>query len=246
VAERRVQLFITCLAEQFYPSTLRNLVRLLERQGVEVEFPAEQTCCGQPFFNTGFQDEARALARSWLRTFGRSENPIVAPSGSCVDMVRHFPHLFAPGSPEAAEAAALAARTFEVGEYLVHRLGLRDVGARFPHRVAYHASCHLLRGLGLRAEAKELLGAVRDIELVPLPEEEVCCGFGGAFSVVYPDVSRAMLDAKVRNVLASGAEAVVACDAGCLMNIAGGLRKAGSAVKALHLVDILASTGDAP
>jgi L-lactate dehydrogenase complex protein LldE len=245
VAERRVQLFITCLAEQFYPSTLRNLVKLLERLGVEVEFPDRQTCCGQPFFNTGFQDEARALARRWLRTFGRSESPIVAPSGSCVDMVRHFPHFFASGSPEATEAAAAAAGTFEIGEYLVRRLGLRDVGARFPHRVAYHASCHLLRGLGLRTEAKELLGAVRDIELVPLPEEEVCCGFGGAFSVIYPDVSRAMLDAKVHNVLASGAEAVVACDAGCLMNIAGGLRKAGSTVRALHLVDILASTGDA-
>jgi L-lactate dehydrogenase complex protein LldE len=246
VTERRVQLFITCLAEQFYPSTLRNLVSLLARLGVGVTFPDEQTCCGQPFFNTGFQDEARAMARRWLRTFGRSENPIVAPSGSCVDMVRHFPHLFAPGSPEAADAAAVAARTFEIGEYLVRRLGLRDVGARYPHRVAYHASCHLLRGLGLRTEAKELLHAVRDIELVPLPEEEVCCGFGGAFSVIYPEVSRAMLDAKVRNVLASGAEAVVACDAGCLMNVAGGLRKAGSTVKALHLVDILASTGDAP
>jgi L-lactate dehydrogenase complex protein LldE len=243
VTEHRVQLFITCLAEQFYPSTLKSLVRLLERQGVEVEFPAEQTCCGQPFFNTGFHDQARALARRWLRTFGRSEAPIVAPSGSCVDMVRHFPHLFAPGSPESTEAAAVAARTFEVSEYLVRRLGLRDVGARFPHRVAYHASCHLLRGLGLRAEAKLLLGAVRDIELVPLPEEEVCCGFGGAFSVVYPDVSRAMLEAKVRNVVASGAEVVVACDAGCLMNIGGGLRKAGSVVQALHLVDILASTG---
>ena len=246
MADRRVQLFITCLAEQFYPSTLRSLVRLLERQGVEVEFPSEQTCCGQPFFNTGFQREARSLARSWLRTFGRSQAPIVSPSGSCVDMVRHFPHLFAPDSPESAEAAAVAARTFEVGEYLVRCLGRRDVGARFPHRVAYHASCHLLRGLGLRTEAKELLAAVRDLELVPLPEEETCCGFGGAFSVVYPEVSRTMLDAKVRNVLASGAEAVVACDAGCLMNIAGGLRKAGSTVRALHLVDILASTGDAP
>jgi L-lactate dehydrogenase complex protein LldE len=244
VTERRAQLFITCLAEQFYPSTLRNLVGLLERQGVVVEFPDEQTCCGQPFFNTGFQDEARALARRWLRTFGRSESPIVAPSGSCVDMVRHFPQLFAPGSAEAVEAAAVAARTFEISEFLVRRLGVSDVGARYPHRVAYHASCHLLRGLGLRAEAKLLLGAVRDIELVPLPEEEVCCGFGGAFSVIYPDVSRAMLDAKVRNVLASGAEVVVACDAGCLMNIAGGLRKRGSTVKALHLVDILASAGD--
>jgi L-lactate dehydrogenase complex protein LldE len=246
LTERRVQLFITCLAEQFYPSTLRSLVGLLERQGVEVEFPEKQTCCGQPFFNTGFQDEARAMARRWLRTFGRSADPIVAPSGSCVDMVRHFPRLFAAGSREATEATAVAARTFEIGEYLVRCLGVRDVGARFPHRVAYHASCHLLRGLGLRTEAKELLHAVRDIELVPLPEEEVCCGFGGAFSVIYPEVSRAMLDAKVRNVLASGAEAVVACDAGCLVNIAGGLRKAGSTVKALHLVDILASTGDAP
>jgi L-lactate dehydrogenase complex protein LldE len=246
VTERRVQLFITCLAEQFYPSTLKGLVALLERLGVAVEFPDEQTCCGQPFFNTGFQAEARQMARRWLRTFGRSESPVVAPSGSCVDMVRHFPHLFAAGSPEAADAAAVAARTFEVGEYIVRRLGVRDVGARFPHRVAYHASCHLLRGLGLRTEAKELLCAVRDIELVPLPEEEVCCGFGGAFSVIFPDVSRAMLEAKVRNVLASGAEAVVACDAGCLMNVAGGLRRAGSDVKALHLVDVLASTGAHP
>jgi L-lactate dehydrogenase complex protein LldE len=246
VAERRVQLFITCLAEQFYPATLRNLVSLLERLGIEVEFPDEQTCCGQPFFNTGFRAEARAMARSWMRTFGRSECPIVAPSGSCVDMVHHFPGLFPAGSVEAADAAAVAARTFEIGEYLVRRLGLLDVGARFPHRVAYHASCHLLRGLGLRTEAKQLLGAVRDIELVPLPDEEVCCGFGGAFSVIYPDVSRAMLDAKVRSVVASGAEVVVACDAGCLMNIAGGLRKGGSAVKAVHLVDILASTGDVP
>jgi L-lactate dehydrogenase complex protein LldE len=246
VAQRRVQLFITCLAEQFYPATLRSLVALLERLGIEVEFPHEQTCCGQPFFNTGFRAEARDMARSWLRTFGRSDSAIVAPSGSCVDMVRHFPSLFPPGSAEAVEGAAVAARTFEIGEYLVRQLGLRDVGARFPHRVAYHASCHLFRGLGLRTEAKQLLGAVRDIELVPLPDEEVCCGFGGAFSVIYPDVSRAMLDAKVRSVVASGAEVVVACDAGCLVNIAGGLRKGGSVVKAMHLVDILASTGGAP
>jgi L-lactate dehydrogenase complex protein LldE len=157
-------------------------------------------------------------------------------------MVRHhLPELFPEGAPEHARVNELAARTFELSEYLVRVLGVTDVGARFPHKVTYHASCHQLRGLGLREESKALLAAVGGIELVPLPEEDVCCGFGGAFSVVFPEVSRAMVASKIANIAASGAEAVVAADAGCLMNIGGALRKVGSPVRAMHLVEVLAA-----
>ena len=242
--QRRLQLFVTCLGEQFYPDVLQKMVAILERLGLSVEFPRGQTCCGQPLHNSGFQDQARAVARGFLRAFGSSDAAIVSPSGSCVDMVRHhFVELFPPGTPEHEQARGVAARTFELSEYLVRQLGITDVGARFPHKVAYHASCHYLRGLGLVTEAKQLLADVKDIELVPLPEEDTCCGFGGVFSVVYPEVSRAMMQAKVRNVIGTGAAAVVACDSGCLMNIAGGLRQAGSDVRAMHLIEVLASQG---
>jgi L-lactate dehydrogenase complex protein LldE len=239
------QIFITCLAEQFYPNVLKQMVRLLERLDVQVEFPQEQTCCGQPLYNSGFQSQSTAMASRWINVFSRSESVIVSPSGSCVDMVHHhYPELFPEGTREHELAVDLAGRTFEFTDFLVNQLHVIDVGARYPGRVTYHASCHLLRGLGLQQEAKQLLNAVRDLELVPLPEEETCCGFGGVFSVVYPEVSRAMMEAKVTNILASGAEAVVACDAGCLMNIGGGLRRIGSPVKALHLIEILASDGE--
>jgi L-lactate dehydrogenase complex protein LldE len=239
---RRAQLFITCLGEQFFPRMLQKMVAVLERVGVTCEFPSEQTCCGQPFFNAGFRRDAQTTARAWLRAFGESDLPIISPSGSCVDMVRqHYPSLFPPASAEAALAQAAAARTFEFSEFLVQQLGLTDVGACFPHRVTYHASCHYLRGLGLRTEAKQLLGAVRGLEFVPLAEEETCCGFGGVFSVIYPEVSRQMMQAKVDHIIASGAEAVVACDAGCLMNIGGGLQRAGSPIRAMHLIEVLAA-----
>jgi L-lactate dehydrogenase complex protein LldE len=241
-ARRQVQLFATCLAESFYPGVLRGTIALLERLGLAVGFPGGQTCCGQPLFNSGFQRDAHSVARGFLAAFRDHEGDIVSPSGSCVDMVRHhFAELFPEDDPDHAVAVSTAGRTFELTEYLVRVLHVTDVGARFAHRVTYHASCHQLRGLGLREEAKQLLGAVRDIELVPLPEEESCCGFGGAFTVIYPEVSRAMVEAKVRAIVASGAEAVVTGDAGCLMNIAGALRKAGAAVRPLHLVEVLAS-----
>lgn len=238
----RAQLFITCLAEQFYPQVLEQMVGLLEKLGVGVMFPTGQTCCGQPFYNSGFQGEARKMARQWLKVFADEGTYVVSPSGSCVDMVRHhYLELFPEGTPECALAHDLAGRTFEFTDFLVNVLGVTDVGARYPHRVTYHASCHQLRGLGLRQEAKQLLAAVQEIELLPLPEEETCCGFGGVFSVIYPEVSRAMMEAKVQHILSTGAEALVACDAGCLMNIGGGLRKAGSQVKALHLIEVLAA-----
>jgi len=243
----KAQLFITCLADQFFPGVLQRMVGLLERLGVEVAFPENQTCCGQPFFNSGFHRQARDLARQWIALFAPTEGTIVSPSGSCVDMVRHhYLHLFPEGSPERRQAEAVAARTREFGEFLVRDLGVTDVGARFPGKVTYHASCHLLRGLGLREEAKTLLRQVQGLELVPLSTEETCCGFGGSFSVIYPEVSRAMMEAKVKSIEASGADAVVACDAGCLMNIAGGLRKANSPVKAMHLIEVLTADRGTP
>lgn len=240
----RAQLFITCLGDQFYTGTLQNMVRILERLGVELEFPADQTCCGQPLYNNGFEDKARSQAKSMLHTFGKSSAPVVGPSGSCASMFKHhYPELFPAGTPEHELARELAARTFEFTEYLVGELNVTDVGAVYPHKVTYHASCHYLRELGLREEARLLLSAVEGLELVPLTEEDTCCGFGGAFSVTFPEVSRAMMEHKVKHILASGADTVVTTEPGCLMNIAGGLRKARSPLRAMHLIDLLAERG---
>lgn len=236
------QLFITCLGEQFFPGVLKQMVGLLERLGVSVRFPEGQTCCGQPFFNSGYRDQARELALGWLDVFAPTDGYIVSPSGSCVDMVRHhYLTLFPEGTPERRRAEAAAARTFEFTEFLVRVLKVTEVGAAFPRTVTYHASCHLLRGLGVREEPKALLRKVTGLRLVPLSTEETCCGFGGTFSVIYPEVSKAMMEAKVRSIIASGAEVVVACDGGCLMNIAGGLRQAGSPIRAMHLIEVLAA-----
>lgn len=238
----QAQLFITCLGDQFYTNTLRNMTHLLERLGVALSFPPEQTCCGQPHFNNGFEREARDVARNFLRAFGRSDAPLVGPSGSCVSMVkRHYPELFPAGTPEHSLAVEIAARTFEFTEYLVNVLKITDVGAVYPHKVTYHASCHYLREMGLKTEAQTLLNAVEGLEFIPLNEEDTCCGFGGAFTVTYPQVSRAMMENKVKNIITSGADTVVMCDPGCLMNIAGGLHKAGSPIRAMHIIDLLAS-----
>ncbi len=238
----QAQLFLTCLGDQFYTGTLKNMTLILERLGVELIFPAEQTCCGQPLFNNGFEEKTRSIAINWLNTFNRSPAPIVGPSGSCVSMIKHhYAELFPAGSPEHALARDLAERTYEFTEYLVHVLHVTELGAFYPHKVTYHASCHYLREMGLRDEARLLLQAVRGLELVPLKDEDTCCGFGGAFSVTYPEVSRAMMENKVKCIQASGADTVVSCEPGCLMNIAGGLHKAGSNVRARHIVDILAS-----
>jgi L-lactate dehydrogenase complex protein LldE len=238
----QVQLFITCLGDQFYTSTLQNMTRLLERLGVELAFPHEQTCCGQPLFNNGFEDKTRSVALNFMRAFTKSDAPIVGPSGSCVSMVKHhYPGLFPAGTPEHALASDIAARTYEFTEYLVNVLKVTDVGAAYPHKVTYHASCHDLREMGLKTEARTLLDAVKGLEFVSLNEEETCCGFGGAFTVTYPEVSRSMMENKVKNIIASGADTVVTCEPGCLMNIAGGLHKAGSNIRALHIIDLLAS-----
>jgi L-lactate dehydrogenase complex protein LldE len=234
-----VQLLVTCLADQLAPEVGEATVRLLERLGHQVRFPEAQTCCGQPAFNDGFPDEAAALAARTVDIFA-APAPVVVPSGSCATMLRHFYPGLLEHSTHAAAARALAARTFELSEFLVRVLGLIDVGARFHGRVTYHDSCHLLRELGVRDEPRRLLAAVADLELVELGYAEHCCGFGGAFAVKFPEVSSAILDAKIERIIATGAGAVVANDTGCLLQLAGGLRRRGAAIRTLHLAEILA------
>ncbi len=239
----RVSLFITCLVDQFCPEIGLAAVRLLDRLGVGVDVPLAQTCCGQPAFNAGCRHEARTVARQFLHAF-RDADLIVAPSGSCAEMARrHIPSLFPAGSAEAALAAAIGSRVRELSDFLVNVLHVTDVGARFPHRVAYHDSCHLLRGLGLADEPRRLLAAVRDLTLVPLPASDTCCGFGGTFSFKYPDISAAMGRDKTENLARSGADYFTAGDAGCLLHVRGLLGRAGSPLRAVHVVDFLAGCG---
>jgi L-lactate dehydrogenase complex protein LldE len=230
---------ITCLGDAFFPEVGLATVRLLRRLGVEVDFPQAQTCCGQPHFNSGFHDGARDLAEHTIEAFG-SDQLIVTPSGSCAAMVKlEYPELFHHDSVWRKRALHLAARTHELSDFLVNVLHCEDVGACFDGRATYHMSCHL-RGLGLLREPECLLRRVKGLELVPLERADECCGFGGSFAVRYPGISGAMVRDKATFIEKTGADAVIATDAGCLMNIAGCLRRAGSRVRALHLAQVLA------
>ncbi|HXF81208.1 MAG TPA: (Fe-S)-binding protein [bacterium] len=238
----RVALFATCLVDQLAPRAAACAAAVLRRCGVTVEIPAAQSCCGQIAFNDGFWDEARPLARRHLAVFDHAD-AIVAPSGSCAAMVREFyPVLLRDDPLWAARAREAAARTHELSAFLVDVLGREDTGARYPHRVAYHPACHGLRVLGVRDQPLRLLRAVRGLELVPLPGAEECCGFGGMFAVKFAPLSAAMLDAKLRAAAESGAEVITATDISCLLHIAGGLTRRGSAVRAVHLAEILAAS----
>jgi len=241
----RVGLFITCLGDTLFPETGRATVTVLERLGHTVVFPEGQTCCGQMHANSGYADEAMPLVRRFVEGFGAAEvAAIVAPSGSCVAMVRHhYPRLAAEaGDPALEEAVArLAPRVFELTELLVNELGVEDVGASYPHRVAYHPSCHGLRTLRLGDAPLRLLRNVRGIELLELGEAEACCGFGGTFAVKNADVSAAMLADKVQAVRGAGAEVCTATDSSCLMHIGGALKRQRSGARAVHIAEILAA-----
>lgn len=240
---RTVQLFVTCLVDTLFPEVGEAVVRVLERAGVAVDFPAQQTCCGQPAFNAGLRPLARSMAERTIRVLEAAPGEVVLPSGSCAAMIRHgYAELFAEGGAWLARARALAERTYEFTEFLVGVLGLEDVGARFPGKLAYHASCHLLRDLGVKDQPLRLLQRVREAELAALPEGEDCCGFGGLFSLEHPEISAAMLQRKLANLLASGAPAMVACDAGCIAHIQGGLHRNGLSPRALHVAQVLANT----
>ncbi len=237
----RVSLFVTCLVDQLFPNVAEATVAVLRRCGIDVEFRSDQTCCGQIAFNDGFWPQSRTLAQRHLEVF-ESADAVVTPSGSCAAMVREFyPVLFGDDPALTQRARAAGHRTYELSEFLVNVLHRDEVGARFPHRVTYHASCHGLRALGVREQPLQLLSRVRDLELRPLQDVEECCGFGGMFAVKFAALSGSMLDAKIRAIESSGAEIVTATDASCLMHIAGGLSRRGSPIRGLHIAEILAS-----
>ena len=240
----RAALFITCFNDTLFPETGRATVEVLERLGVEVDFPLEQTCCGQMHFNTGYQREAVPLVRRFVRVF-KDYEAVVSPSGSCVGMVRELYPMAAEliGDKRLLyEVEELAPKVFEFSEFLVQKLGVTDVGAYYPHRVTYHPTCHSLRMLEVGDAPVRLLGNVRGIDLVDLPEAQECCGFGGTFAVKNADTSVAILSDKLRRVLDTEAEVCTAGDNSCLMHIGGGLKRLRAGVKTVHLAEILAST----
>ena len=236
----RVALFVPCFVDTFYPQVAVATVRLLEHLGVEVGYPLEQTCCGQPHFNAGKQDEARELAERFCRVFANHEI-IVCPSGSCTAMVRHhFPALL-------GEDSEVPSRVLELGEFLVERLGVTDLGAHLKGRAALHVGCHALREINVGDHARALMENVAGLEVVSLPSDAWCCGFGGTFSVKYPEISAAMGERKISPMLSEDVDYLVSTDSSCLMHLGGLLSRAGKAKPALmHIAEVLATGLEAP
>jgi len=242
--DMKVSLFITCFNDTLFPETGKSMVRLLERLGHSVDFPLEQTCCGQMHYNTGYQEEAIPLVRRFVDVF-RDAEAIVAPSASCVGMIHEFYGRVAQrsGDPELQyKVQQIVPKVFELTQFLVEELGVKDVGATYPHRVTYHPTCHSLRVLRVVDAPLELLRNVKGIDLVVLPMAEECCGFGGTFAIKNADTSMAMLTDKIRHIKETGAEVCSAADNSCLMHIGGALSRQRSGVKPIHIAEILAST----
>ena len=251
----KAHLFATCVVDQFFPEVAESVVLTLRALDVEVEFDPKQTCCGQPAFNTGYWNEATPLARRFLELYDGSD-PIVVPSGSCAAMIRnYYPELFAHDPVNRRRAELLAASVYEYTEYLAAEFGpdrLRSImsdHADDSHpfaAVAFHESCHAKRELGVDAQPKALLDSLPGARRVELPQAEVCCGFGGTFSVKYPDISAAMLQDKLDNILATEADVVAACDSSCLMHIGGGLKRRGASVRPAHVAELIAESLKTP
>src|SRR6266850_3500462 len=237
-----VTLFVTCLVDQLWSGIGANCVEVLRRVGCEVEFDERQTCCGQPAFNTGYRTEAREVAQRFIRIFEESDaEAIVSPSGSCTAMVHHFAELFSDDPDWRRRAQAVAARTHELSSFLIRVLKIEDVGAAWAGRLTWHDACHGLRDLNLKSEPRSLIRHVRGAEFVELENADACCGFGGTFSVKYPEVSLAILDQKIEAIENAGVQAVVSGEASCLMQIGGRLSRNGSKVRVMHLAELLAS-----
>ncbi len=216
------------------------MVNVLQKQGLELDFPFSQTCCGQPAFNAGHHKAARSTAIKFLNDFEQSE-VIVSPSGSCVNMIRkHYPELFADDPQLLSRAQAVAAKTYELTEFLVDGLKLESTGASYPARVTYHSSCHLNRFQGIDRQPRILLENLDGITLVEMKDADKCCGFGGTFSVKYADISQAMLEEKVQNIVDAGVEVVTGCDMSCLMNIQGMINRKNLDIQVLHIAQLLA------
>jgi L-lactate dehydrogenase complex protein LldE len=241
-AKNNVTLFVQCLIDTLYPEVGEAMVHVLNKLDVSLNCPTDQTCCGQPAFNSGYRGEARVAALHFIKVFENADT-IVCPSGSCVNMVRnHYAELFGNDFQWLKRATDLASRTYEFSEFLVDVLDIADLGAAYNGRVTYHDSCHLLRGIGIREQPRKLLQNVAGADFIEMNQSDQCCGFGGSFAVKYADISTAMVTEKVNNILATGADTVVGCDMGCLMNIQGMLSRMGSNVKVMHLAQVLAST----
>jgi L-lactate dehydrogenase complex protein LldE len=242
----RVALLVTCLVDLFRPSVGFAAVVLLERAGCAIEVPRAQTCCGQPAYNSGDRADAKAIARQVIAAFAGYDY-VVAPSGSCAGMVKlHYPELFADEPEMREHAEELAARTHELVSFLVDIRGMREVAARWPKRATYHDGCSGLRELGIKSQPRRLLASVDGLRLAEMPGAEVCCGFGGTFCVKYPEISDKMVADKAAEIAATGADAVLAGDLGCLLNIAGKLARLGIRVEARHVAEVLAGMTDAP
>ncbi len=247
-APRRVQLFATCMIETLRPEAGMAVVRVLEKLGVSVEYPQGQTCCGQPAFNGGAWDDARAMAKYTLDVLSKSSAPIVVPSGSCADMlVHHYPELLSSDPKYGALAENIAARTYEFTQFLVDVLGVTRIGEHDPSfhsgqsalRLTYHPSCHLLRGLKITEPPRQLLANVEGVQVLEMPNETECCGFGGLFAIKMADISSAMLERKLDAIESTGAQTVVSCDISCLLHIGGGLHRRGENIETKHLAEIL-------
>jgi L-lactate dehydrogenase complex protein LldE len=243
-AARRVGLFVTCLVDLYRPSVGFAAVKLLEQAGCKVEVPAAQTCCGQPAYNSGDRADAQKIARQVVAAFEPFDY-VVAPSGSCAGMIHaHYPALLSDDPIWRERAEKLAARTHELISFLVDICGMTRVAASFGGKVTYHDSCSGLRELGVKSQPRHLLDSVAGLKRTELPGAEICCGFGGTFCVKFPDISNRMVEDKVANIEATGADVVLAADMGCLLNIAGKLKRAGSKVEARHVAEVLAGMAD--
>lgn len=237
----KVQLFIPCYIDQLYPQTGFNTIKVLEKCGCEVIYNPNQTCCGQPAYNSGYWDESRSLANKFLQDFN-AEIPIVTPSGSCAGFViHHYPKLFIENEAQLINAKAVGEQIFELSDFLINVLKIDDLGAQFEHSVTFHDSCSALREYGIKDEARQLLSKVKGLQLIEMEEAETCCGFGGTFSIKHPEISTAMTDKKTINAIATGAEYIVSTEASCLMNINSYCIKNNLPIKGIHLADILAS-----
>ena len=235
-----VQLFVTCLVDSFFPQVGLAMVHVLNRTGVRVEFPAGQTCCGQPAFNAGLRSLARPMAEQTLKVLEKTTGDIIIPSGSCTAMLRHgYLELFKDDPQWLARARALSIRVYEFTEYLVDVRGVTDLGSRWPGKLTYHPSCHLLRFLGVDRQPRLLLNGVGEADIIELPEREDCCGFGGVFSVEHPELSAEFLKRKISNLEKTSSPTLVVCDTGCLMHIQGGLKRARKKQRVVHIAEVL-------
>lgn len=238
---KRVSLFVTCIVDQLFPNVGMAMAEVLERVGYTVDFPEAQTCCGQPAFNSGYRDEARQVARHLIGVFRNSEY-VVVPSGSCTSMVaHHYEDIFEKEPDWLAASRELAPRVWEFSRFLLEVAGVEDVGAALDDVVTYHDSCHALRELHIKRGPRRLLSKVRGLELREMDTAEECCGFGGTFSVKFPEVSGGMARTKIDSIMRSGARTVVSIDSSCLMQIQGALSRAGLPIRTLHLAEVLAS-----